>query len=123
MIRGRRMTVAQLKRKMDSRFDRVEGRLDHLEGRFDLLEGRFDRLERRFDVLEGRFDVLEGRFDRLEGRFDTLEGRFDDMSRGTNAHFALIERHLEKFGATLERIATRVEAIYGTVSGLSDRPN
>ncbi len=109
MIRSRKqMTISELKRAMDRRFDRLErskaGKAEFrklqraMDRRFDRLERtkadkvelhtlqramerRFDTMERRFDAMEQRFGGLEQRFDGLEQRFDGLEQRFDGLER------------------------------------------
>ena len=82
MIRRLRMTVAQLKRRMD---------------------GRFTRLERR---MNARFAAVDVRFDAMEQRFD---GRLDDMSRSHDARFASLERHLMSLGDKLDSITRRLD--------------
>ena len=102
MIRSRKqMTISELKRAMDRRFDRLErskvGKAEFrklqraMDRRFDRLERtKADKvelhtlqraMERRFDTMERRFDAMEQRFGGLEQRFDGLEQRFDGLER------------------------------------------
>jgi len=52
MIRNprRRMTVAQLKERMDARFNAVDRRFNAIDKRFEAVDQRFDQLAVRMDV-------------------------------------------------------------------------
>jgi hypothetical protein len=110
MIRSRKqMTISELKRAMDRRFDRLE-RSKVGEAEFRKLQRamdrRFDRLERTKAnkvelhnlqrAMERRFDAMEQRFGGLEHRFDRLERTMVDKDElassaaETRRHFDVV---------------------------------
>jgi hypothetical protein len=79
--RSRRMTVAQLKERMDARFKTVDKRFDAVDKRFDAVDKRFDAVDRRFDAVDKRFVAVERRFDALEGHFARLFLSLESLSQ------------------------------------------
>jgi predicted transcriptional regulator len=74
MIRNpsKRMTVAQLKQRMDHRFREVDKRFDEVDKRFDEVEKRFGEVETR---LNGRIDR---RFESISDKLDSIAKSLDD---------------------------------------------
>ncbi len=67
--------IADLRRDLTGRMDRIDARLDALDARLRMVEAGQAELRGRFDGIGGRFDGIEGRFDGVEGRFDGIEGQ------------------------------------------------
>ena len=61
------MTVAQLKKRMDGRFTRVERRMNR---RFTVVEGRLDSMESRIGTLDRRVESIGEKLDRMAGMLD-----------------------------------------------------
>jgi hypothetical protein len=88
MIRRIRMTVAQLKKYMDNRFNTTERRLKR---RFAGVDARFDRTDARvatrFDSLDAKFDalfrLLKDKQDHHTRIVDNHEDRLKDLERAT----------------------------------------
>jgi DNA anti-recombination protein RmuC len=79
MIRNpsRRMTVAQLKERMDARFKAVENRFDAVDKRFEAVDGRFDAVDRRISQVDRKLDAIGEKLDAIATRIDgKLEGHF-----------------------------------------------
>jgi hypothetical protein len=75
------MTIAQLKRSMDSRFKRVDKRFDRVDRRF---ERRFERIETELRALGQemgkRSDETRGYFEKTRRHFDVVaESLHDDF--------------------------------------------
>jgi len=93
MIRRLRMTVAQLKKRMDGRFTRLERRMN---ARFSDVEHRMDA---RFNDVEHRMDV----------RFNDVEHRMDARFRDVDARFASLERLMMSLGDKFDSITRRLD--------------
>lgn len=98
MIRNRskRMTVVQLKQRMDRRFDSVDKRFDVVEKRFDAVDQRFADADKRFAAIDRGLisigDKLDSITRRLDGDirdhrriFDEHEERLKDLEGGHRA--------------------------------------
>jgi flagellar capping protein FliD len=98
MIRGLRMTVVQLKKRMDSRFTRLQRQMN---ARFSAVDVRFDSMDRRFESIDRRFESMEQRFDSrfatLERHLSSLGEKLDSIARGlnekTDVHWAILHEH------------------------------
>ena len=53
LTRSKRMTIAQLKERMDSRFRATDARFDAVDARFDAVDARFEAINSRFASLVG----------------------------------------------------------------------
>jgi hypothetical protein len=70
--RSKRMTIAQLKERMDSRFRATDARFDAVDARFDAVDARFDAVDARFEAINARFDSLDAQFRRLFRSVESL---------------------------------------------------
>ena len=64
--------VAEICRRFDEQFDKIERRFDRIERRFDKIERRFDKIERRLDEIEHRLEEHERRLDQHDRKLDAL---------------------------------------------------
>jgi hypothetical protein len=78
--RSRRMTVAQLKIRMDARFKTVDERFKAVDKRFDTVDRRFDQLTVKID---GGFSSLH---DKLNGILRALNTKDDHQQDIVNEH-------------------------------------
>jgi hypothetical protein len=76
------MTVAQLKKHLDSRLSRLERR----------HEKRFSAIDLRFSGVDERFASLEAKFD---GKFAAMEARIDGKVAAGNARFESVSEKLD----------------------------
>jgi septation ring formation regulator EzrA len=81
--RSRRMTIAQLEERMDTRFKAVDTRFDAIDKRFDATDSRASALDRKLDSIGDKLDAIAKRIDdKLDGHFQILhehEERFRDL--------------------------------------------
>jgi len=104
MIRRLRMTVAQLKKRMDGRFTRLERRMN---ARFSDVEHRMDA---RFNDVEHRMDVRFNDVEhRMDARFNDVEHRMDARFRDVDARFASLERLMMSLGDKFDSITRRLD--------------
>ena len=90
MIRRSRepMTVSQLKRSMDRRFDRVDRRFERIDRRFERIDRRFERIDRRIgDVVK----TLRGEMVTLRS---DLGREIADSAAETRRHFDVVAESL-----------------------------
>jgi len=73
--RSKRMTIAQLKERMDSRFRATDAR-------FDAVDARFDAVDARFEAINARFDSLDAQFRRLFGSVESLAQKVGANTQG-----------------------------------------
>ena len=64
--------VAEICRRFDEQFDKIERRFDKIERRLDKIERRLDKIEFRLDKVEHRLDTVEHRLDEHDHRLDAL---------------------------------------------------
>jgi len=67
-----RITLGDIDRKIDMKFDVIDGR-------FDAIDDRFIAIDKRFDLIDGRFTVVDDRFDTLKV---DLENMMDEKIEG-----------------------------------------
>jgi chromosome segregation ATPase len=79
--RSGRMTVAQLKQRMDARFKTVDQRFAAVDERFEAVDKRFDAVDKRFDVIDTRFDRLTAKMD---VGFSSLHDKLNAILRALN---------------------------------------
>ena len=72
--------VAEICRRFDEQFDKIERRFDKIERRLDRVERRLDKIERRLDKIEFRLDKVEHRLDTVEHRLDEHDHRLDALA-------------------------------------------
>jgi chromosome segregation ATPase len=87
-----RMTVAQLKKHLDSRFKTSERRMNR---RFAAVDARFTGVDGRFARVEGRLTGVEARLAGLEGRFDAMDARLDRTDARMAAGFESLDAKLD----------------------------
>ena len=76
--RSRRMTVTQLKDRMDARFKTVDRRFRMVDQRFDAVDRRFDAVDQRFDQLSLEMDAgFSSMHDKLNAILRALKARDD----------------------------------------------
>lgn len=82
MIRTARepMTIAQLKRSTDRRFERLDRSLNR---RFAKIDRRFDEMDRRFDELRRHFDIIA----------ESLRDDFRLFADAIASHLERLDRH------------------------------
>jgi chromosome segregation ATPase len=95
MIRNRsgRMTVAQLKQRMDQRFNAVDKRFKSNDRRFSSIDHRFDAIDQRFDAVDQRFDAVDQRFNAVDQRFNAVDRRFDAVNKKLDDILSTIKQH------------------------------
>ena len=76
--RSKRMTIAQLKERMDSRFRATDARSD---ARFDAVE-IFDAVDARLEAINARFDSLDVQFRRLFRSVESLAQKVGANTQG-----------------------------------------
>jgi septal ring factor EnvC (AmiA/AmiB activator) len=81
--RSGRMTVAQLKQRMDHRFNAVDKRFKSIDQRFKSIDQRFDAVDRRFDSVDRRFDDLNRKLDDI---LSTLKHHYKHHDRVVDEH-------------------------------------
>jgi chromosome segregation ATPase len=106
MIRSRsgRMTVAQLKQRMDGRFKVVDKRFTAVDRRFDAIDKRFDKVDKRFEAVDKRFETVDKRFEKLTARMDagflSLHEKLNAMLRVLDGkyehHRKILNNHEER---------------------------
>jgi hypothetical protein len=126
MIRSRKqMTISELKRAMDRRFDRLErSKVGKAEFRKlqRAMDRRFDRLERtKADKVELHTlqRAMERRFDAMEQRFDGLERTMVDKNELASSA-AETRRH---FDVVAESIRADVQLFADPIRGHTDQLN
>ena len=77
--RSKRMTIAQLKERMDSRFKATDARSD---ARFNAVDARFDAVDARFEAVNARFDSLDAQFRRLFRSVESLAQKVGANTQG-----------------------------------------
>ena len=96
--RSRRMTVAQLKERMDARFTAVDHRFE--------VDQRFDAVDKRFDQLTVRMDAgFSSMHDKLNAILQVLTTRDDHPQKILNEHETGSE--ISKLGAGLRKAPPR----------------
>jgi len=70
--RSKRMTIAQLKERMDSRFRATDARSD----------ARFDTVDARLEAINARFDSLDAQFRRLFRSVESLAQKVGSNTQG-----------------------------------------
>ena len=70
--RSKRMTIAQLKERMDSRFRATDARSD----------ARFDAVDARLEAINARFDSLDAQFRRLFRNVESLAQKVGANTQG-----------------------------------------
>jgi hypothetical protein len=73
---GRRMTVAQLKNRMDARFNAADKRFDTIDKRFDAVDRHFDTLG---DKLNEILTSLKRRYEHHDYVVDEHDRRITDL--------------------------------------------
>ena len=102
MIRNstRRMTVAQLKERMDQRFNVVDQRLEAVDRRFDAVDKRFEAVDKRFEAVDHRFDQLTVRqdvgFRSIHDKLDKLNAILQIIDKKSDHHFKILNEHEER---------------------------
>jgi chromosome segregation ATPase len=89
--RSKRMTIAQLKERMDSRFRATDARSD---ARFDAVDARFDAVDARFETVNARFDSLDAQFRRLFRSVESLAQRVGANTHGLAEGLEHVDRAL-----------------------------
>jgi hypothetical protein len=82
MIRrpGKRMTVAQLKRRMDERFEAVDRRFEAVDKRLDLLAARMDAgFGSMHDTLNAILSIMKAKYDHHGRILQEHEDRIVDL--------------------------------------------
>lgn len=100
---------------LDGRVTGVEGRVAALEDRMTAIEGRMAALEERMTAMEGRMAALEVRMTAMEGRMVALEGRMAGLedrmtaleSRMT-AEFTAVRREISEGFQRMQRLMIQV---------------
>jgi DNA anti-recombination protein RmuC len=100
MIRNpaKRMTVAQLRQRMDTRFDDVTRRFGDVDKRFESIDKRFESIDKRFESVDKRFDALETSLGaRIDARFgsvnDTLTAILQILDKKHDHHRKVLDVH------------------------------
>ena len=120
MIRRARkpMTIPQLKRSMDRRFERVDRRFKAVDRRFKTVDRRFDAVDRRFDAVDRRFDAVDREIARVRDEvkrsaeetrrhFDVVAERLRDEIRFIAEGHALHSQRLDQHETRIERLEKR----------------
>ena len=95
--RSRRMTVAQLKERMDARFTAVDQRFEAVDQRFDAVDQRFEALDRRFDAVDKRFDQLTVRMDAgFSSMHDTLNAILQVLTTRDDHQQEILNEHEDR---------------------------
>ena len=79
------MTVAQLKKHLDSRLSRLERR----------HEKRFSAIDLRFCGVDERFASMDQNFSSIDEKFAAMEARFDGKFAGGDARFESVTEKLD----------------------------
>jgi chromosome segregation ATPase len=93
-LRSGRMTVAQLKQRMDGRFKVVDKRFRAVDRRFDTVDKRFDAIDKRFDKVDKRFEAVDKRFEAVDKRFEVVDKRFEKLTARMDAGFLSLHEKL-----------------------------
>ncbi len=95
------MTVAQLKDRMDARFNAADKRFDTIDKRFETVDKRFNAVDKRFDAVDKRFDALG---DKLNEILTSLKRRYEHHDYVVDEHDRRIT-DLEKWRRTTPDVA------------------
>ena len=87
------MTVAQLRKQMDSRFDAVDTRFEAVDKRFESVETRLEAIDARMRAgfeslhakLNGMFHGLDRKSDHHQIIVELYEQRLKDLEAGGRA--------------------------------------
>jgi hypothetical protein len=81
--RSKRMTVAQLKERMDARFKSADKRFDAVDKHFDAIDKRFDALEAYFRQL---FRSMESLGQKVETNRRAIKAGFEHQAKVLHEH-------------------------------------
>jgi chromosome segregation ATPase len=84
--RSKRMTIAQLKERMDSGFKAVDRR-------FRAVDRRFDAIDKRFDTADARVSAIDRKLDSIGDKLDAIATR---LERKLDGHFQILHEHEER---------------------------
>ena len=71
------MTVAQLKARMDARFNTVDRRFNAIDKRFDAIDKRFDAIDKRFGAIAKTLDAILAGITLQNQHYDTVVDEHD----------------------------------------------
>jgi hypothetical protein len=88
--RSKRMTIAQLKERMDARFKAVDARFKRVDARFDAVDARFEAVNARFDSLDAQFRRL---FRSVESLGQQVRANSRTLDVGLNHCLGVLSEH------------------------------
>ncbi len=65
--------ILELKKDMNTGFERIDGRLEQVDNRLERIGGQFEKVDKRLERIDGRFEQVDKRFEKLGGKFDELK--------------------------------------------------
>ena len=108
MIRRTRMTVAQLKKHLDTRLNRMDRRNGK---RFSAIDARFASMDARFESMDARFEANAGsvdkRFVSMAARFESIDEKLDVILGFVKNTYEHTTRILDDHEHRLQRLERR----------------
>lgn len=96
-LKGKPVTISQLKEIVSSSFLQFERNLDkRLDRRFKQVDERFKQVDQRFKQVDERFKQVDRRFKEIDKKFVEIDKNFGIINGKLAAYFSAIMINMDK---------------------------
>ncbi|RGB35609.1 hypothetical protein C1646_759161 [Rhizophagus diaphanus] len=69
-----------IKKEINSGFERIEAKFDHVDKRFDHIDRKFELADDRFNIIDRKFELVDKRFNQIDSENSIINKEISHMS-------------------------------------------